>query len=55
MLSAPFVVHPAYGTRCSTVLLLAADGAVRFAERRFDATGAALGETEFRLNASDWP
>ncbi|HEV2286304.1 MAG TPA: NRDE family protein [Steroidobacteraceae bacterium] len=55
VLSAPFVVHPTYGTRCSTVLMLAADGAVRFAERRFDAAGAAQGETEFRLNAADWP
>jgi uncharacterized protein with NRDE domain len=55
ILSAPFVVHPTYGTRCSTVLLLAADGAARLAERRFDASGAEQGETEFQLNAGEWP
>jgi len=55
ILSAPFVVHPTYGTRCSTVLMLEADGAVCLAERRFDSAGAAQGETEFRLNAADWP
>jgi uncharacterized protein with NRDE domain len=55
ILSAPFVVHPTYGTRCSTVLMLGADGAVCLAERRFDSAGAAQGETELRLNAADWP
>ena len=55
ILSAPFVVHPSYGTRCSTVLMLEPDGAGTLAERRFDAAGAAQGETEFRLNARDWP
>jgi uncharacterized protein with NRDE domain len=54
-LSAPFVVHPLYGTRCSTVLLLYNDGGVYIAERRFDALGAPVGETEFRLNAGEWP
>jgi uncharacterized protein with NRDE domain len=55
ILSAPFVVHPTYGTRCSTVLMLEPDGAGYLAERRFDSAGAAQGETEFRLNAGDWP
>ena len=41
VLSAPFVVHPSYGTRCSTVLLLQHDGGVYIGERRFDARGAA--------------
>jgi hypothetical protein len=35
--------------------MLEADGAVCLAERRFDSAGAAQGETEFRLNAADWP
>jgi uncharacterized protein with NRDE domain len=39
-----FVVGPTYGTRCSTVLLVAADGRVTFAERTFDAAGALVGE-----------
>ena len=38
-----FVVGPIYGTRCSTVVLVAADGTVTFAERSFDAAGARLG------------
>ncbi len=53
--SAPFVVHPTYGTRCSSVLLLHNDGAVYLGERRFDARGELSGETEFRLNAGEWP
>jgi uncharacterized protein with NRDE domain len=55
ILSAPFVVHPTYGTRCSTVLMLEAGGAAYLAERRFDSAGSAQGETELRLNAADWP
>lgn len=55
ILSAPFVVHPQYGTRCSTVLLLGDAGELYLAERRFDAGGVASGENEFQLNAGDWP
>jgi uncharacterized protein with NRDE domain len=55
VLSSPFVHDPGYGTRCSTVLMLEASGACFLAERRFDAQGHALGETEFKLNAGEWP
>lgn len=55
VLSAPFVMHPTYGTRCSTVLLMQNDGGIYIGERRFDACGEPAGETEFRLNAGDWP
>ena len=54
-LSAPFVLHPEYGTRCSTVLVLAADGALDLMERRFDAHGNVAGETAFHLRAAEWP
>jgi uncharacterized protein with NRDE domain len=54
-LSAPFVVHPTYGTRSSTVLMLEPAGAAFMAERRFDAAGVLSGETEFHLNADEWP
>jgi uncharacterized protein with NRDE domain len=54
-LSAPFVLHPEYGTRCSTVLLLTPEGALDLIERRFDAHGNVAGETAFRLRASEWP
>jgi uncharacterized protein with NRDE domain len=50
-LSAPFVVDPAYGTRCSTVLTISPSGSLRVAERRFGADGVAAGETEYELNA----
>jgi len=55
VLSAPFVLHPEYGTRCSTVLLLETSGALYLAERRFDSRGSPQGETQFRLNAGEWP
>jgi uncharacterized protein with NRDE domain len=55
VLSAPFVMHPTYGTRCSSVLLMHNDGGVYIGERRFDARGEPAGETEFRLNAGEWP
>jgi uncharacterized protein with NRDE domain len=55
VLSAPFVLHPAYGTRCSTVVLAEADGALLLAERRFDSAGEPSGASEFRLNAAEWP
>ncbi len=40
-----FIRNPLYGTRCSTVLHIAADGAARIIERRFDADGETTGET----------
>lgn len=51
VLSSPFVLHPQYGTRCSTVVLLEPGGAGLVRERRFDAAGAVSGETEVRLRA----
>jgi len=55
VLSAPFVLNPNYGTRCSTVVLLEHSGAVYIGERRFDPAGEMSGETELRLNAAEWP
>jgi uncharacterized protein with NRDE domain len=55
VLSAPFVLHPEYGTRASTVVLLEPSGAVCLAERRFDAQGARIGQTEFALAPGEWP
>lgn len=50
-LSAPFIVSEAYGTRASTVILVAKDGTLRFVERRFDAAGDCTGSTDetFRM------
>jgi uncharacterized protein with NRDE domain len=55
VLSAPFVQHPDYGTRSSTVLLLGPDARGYLAERRFDSRGALSGETAFQLNSGEWP
>ena len=55
VLSAPFVQHPDYGTRSSTVLLLEPDARGYLAERRFDSRGALSGETAFQLTPGEWP
>jgi uncharacterized protein with NRDE domain len=47
LLSSPFIVSPEYGTRSSTVLLIARDNSARFIERSFDAGGRAAGEVAF--------
>jgi uncharacterized protein with NRDE domain len=49
-LSAPFVLDPGYGTRCSTVLAIGHDDSLLMVERRFDAEGVATGQSEHRLN-----
>ena len=48
-LSAPFVLDPEYGTRCSTVLTLD-DEQLAMVERRFDADGRVSGQSEHHLN-----
>jgi uncharacterized protein with NRDE domain len=48
-LSAPFIVTPTYGTRCSTALTFSADGRCTFVERRFDAEGSATGDARFEF------
>jgi uncharacterized protein with NRDE domain len=45
-ISAPFIVTPDYGTRCTSVILADKDGGWRFLERRFDASGGAIGEIQ---------
>lgn len=54
-LSAPFVLNPDYGTRCTTVLLVGHDGRTWLGERRFDPRGEVTGQSEWRLNAAEWP
>lgn len=46
-ISAPFIVTPDYGTRCSTALLFRADGHIEIAERRFEPSGELSGESRF--------
>jgi uncharacterized protein with NRDE domain len=54
-LSSPFVTHPSYGTRCSTILMIEPSGATVMVERRFAASGEPSGDSEFPLNAAEWP
>lgn len=49
-LSAPFVLDPTYGTRCSTVLTITTTGMLTIAERRFGADGDPTAEAEHGLN-----
>jgi uncharacterized protein with NRDE domain len=41
-----FIRNPLYGTRCSTVVLIDAQGTGRIIERRFDAAGRTTGESD---------
>lgn len=46
----PFIRHPLYGTRCSTVVLVDREGNGRIIERSFDADGRATGENELEFS-----
>jgi uncharacterized protein with NRDE domain len=48
LLSSPFIVSEAYGTRCSTLVALTREGDVEFVERSFDPQGRACGEVAYR-------
>jgi len=48
-LSAPFVRHERYGTRCSTVVLVTHDGSTSVYERRFEPTGAQSGASRLEF------
>ena len=48
----PFIRGALYGTRCSTVVTVDADGAGQIIERRFDAAGSATGDTALDFR---WP
>ncbi len=50
-ITAPFIVMPDYGTRCTTLVLLDSDGTWHVAERRFDPAGQKAGES--RLSFQD--
>lgn len=49
--SSVFIRNPTYGTRCSTVVLVDADGRGRIIERSFDPAGARTGEVALTF---DW-
>jgi uncharacterized protein with NRDE domain len=47
-----FIEGADYGTRCSTVVLVSADGQLTFAERRFDEGAAMTGESRFSFESA---
>lgn len=47
-----FIRDPVYGTRCSTVVLIDAQGKGRIVERRFSSSGEVTGESAFDFG---WP
>jgi uncharacterized protein with NRDE domain len=55
ILSSPFVVHPTFGTRCSTLVMIGYDGSLFVQERRFDPSGATLGQSGWTLAPGEWP
>ena len=55
VLSSPFVVHPLYGTRCSTLVMIGHDESLCVWERRFDPDGTISGESTWSLAPGEWP
>lgn len=49
-ITAPFIVLPEYGTRCSTVVLADQNGKWSLLERRFAADGSKTGESRFSFS-----
>lgn len=49
-ITAPFIVTPVYGTRCTTIVLADNEGSWRLTERRFDADGRSTGESRFTFS-----
>ena len=52
LLSSAFITSADYGTRSSTVVLIAHDGRIHFVERSFGPEGAIEGEVRFALDES---
>jgi uncharacterized protein with NRDE domain len=55
ILSSPFVVHPVFGTRCSTLAMIGHDGSLYLEERRFAADGTVIGQSHWNLSPGEWP
>jgi uncharacterized protein with NRDE domain len=49
-LTAPFIVSPDYGTRCSTTLIWSHAGEIALNERRFNEKGEVSGESRFSFS-----
>lgn len=54
-ITAPFIVTPDYGTRCSTIVRVDRAGQWHFLERRFNASGEASGDSGFSFSIAEDP
>lgn len=52
-ITAPFIVLPEYGTRCSSVVIADNSGRWQFAERRFSPDGSKNGESRYSFSRVD--
>jgi len=52
-ITAPFIVMPDYGTRCTSIVLADKNGNWQFVERRFDPAGNKTGESRFSFAAQE--
>ncbi len=52
-ITAPFIITTEYGTRCSTIVRADSGGQWRFHERRFDASGNNVGESQYSFRAGE--
>jgi uncharacterized protein with NRDE domain len=52
-ITAPFIVLPEYGTRCSTIVRADRSGCWQFLERRFDPAGGCTGESRFSFSSGE--
>lgn len=52
-ITAPFIVLPDYGTRCSSIVIADSEGRWRLVERRFDPTGTITGESRFSFRIAE--
>ena len=55
VLSSPFVVHPVFGTRCSSLVMIGHDGSLNIRERRFGPDGTVTGQSTWQLAPGEWP
>ncbi|MCC5809301.1 MAG: NRDE family protein [Ectothiorhodospiraceae bacterium] len=53
LLASPFIRHPHYGTRSTSVVLVRRNGISTVSERVFDPEGQAVGQRQFRFQIQD--
>ena len=54
-ITAPFIITPGYGTRCSTVVRAESSGRWHFLERRFGPEGTPTGNSQFSFGDAEDP